>query len=67
MQGIRVGMQRIVLGIQRISLGTQKRELGIRGIMMRMHEIGGGNEGNQDEDLFIGVEMMNKKCGEGQK
>ena len=25
----------------------------------------GGNEGNQRENLLIGVEMMKKKCGEG--
>ena len=25
----------------------------------------GGNKGNHGENLRIGVEMMNKKCGEG--
>ena len=32
----------------------------IRGIRVGMREIGGENEGNQGENLRIGVEMMNK-------
>ena len=33
---------------------------------MRDHfKMRGGNEGNQDENLCIGVKLMNKKCGKG--
>ena len=30
-----------------------------------MRGIGGGNKGNHGENLRLGVEMLNKKCGEG--
>ena len=37
----------------------------MRAIVVGMWETGDGNEGNQRENLLIGVEMMKKKCGEG--
>ena len=30
-----------------------------------MRGIGGGNKENHGENLRLGVEMLNKKCGEG--
>ena len=51
MQGIKVGMWGIGVGMRRIRVGIRKP--------------GGGNKGNHGENLCIGVEMMNKKCGEG--
>ena len=39
----------------------------MQGIRVGMWGIGGVNKGNHGENLRIGVEMMNKKCGEGQK
>ena len=37
----------------------------MRRIRMGMQGIRGGNDGNQGENLRIGVEIMNEKCGEG--
>ena len=51
MQGIRVGMRGIRVGMQGIGVG-------MRGIGVRTREIEGGNEGNQGENLRIGVELM---------
>ena len=39
----------------------------MQGIKVGMWGIRGVNKGNHGENLRIGVEMMNKKCGEGQK
>ena len=50
MQGIRVGMQGV--------------RVGKRGMRMEILEIWCGNEGDQGENLLIGAEAMNKKCGE---
>ena len=36
----------------------------MRGIKVGVWGIGGGNKGNNGENLRIGVEMMNKKYGE---
>ena len=36
----------------------------MRGMKEGMQRIGGGNEGNQGENLRIGVKMMYKKCRE---
>ena len=38
--------------------------MGMRGIRIGIQGIWGGNEGNHDENLSIGEEMINKKCGE---
>ena len=38
--------------------------MGMRGIRVGVWGIGGGNKGNNGENLRIGVEMMNKKYGE---
>ena len=46
MRGIRMGMQGIGVGM--------------RGIRVGMREIGNRNEGNQGENLRIGVEMIKK-------
>ena len=32
---------------------------------MKIRGTGDGNEGGQDENVRIGVKIMNKKCGEG--
>ena len=53
MQGIRVRMRGIMVGMMRM-----------RGIRVGVWGIGGGNKGNNGENLRIGVEMMNKKYGE---
>ena len=53
MLGIRVGMMEI-----------QGIRVGMQGIGIRMRGIGGGNKGNHVENFRIGVEMMNKKCGD---
>ena len=34
------------------------------GIGVGMRGLGGGNEGNQSENLPIGAEMIHNKCGE---
>ena len=47
MRGLRVGM----MGMRGISMGMRSLKVRIRGIR-------GGNEGNQGENLHIGVEMM---------
>ena len=51
MWGIRVGM----MGMRGISVGMM--EMRVKGVVMR--EIGTRNEGNQGENLRIGVELMN--------
>ena len=38
--------------------------MGMRGIRIGIQGIWGGNEGNHGENLSIGEEMINKKCGE---
>ena len=38
--------------------------MGTWGIGVGMWGIGSGNEGNQGENLRIGGEIINKKCGE---
>ena len=68
MRGIRVGMQGIRVGMMGMR-GNQERNAGNRG--GDQGDQGGnkenrvGNAGNQGENPLIGVEMMNKKCGEG--
>ena len=57
MQGIRVGVMRMqgimgIMGLRRIRVGMQGIGVGRRGI-------GGRNEGNQVENLRIGVELIN--------
>ena len=59
MQGIRVGMRRIGVGMQGIRVGMWGTGVGMWGI-------GDGNEGNQGENLCIGIEMM-KKMWRGMK
>ena len=39
--------------------------MGMPGIRVGMREIGVRNEGNQGENLGIGVEVMNQNCGVG--
>ena len=56
MQGIRVGM----MGIRGIRVGMRGIGVGMRGIVVGMRGIG-GNQGNQAENLRLGVEMMNEK------
>ena len=46
-----------MMGMQGIRVGM----IGMRGISMGNRD---RNEGNQGENLHIGVEMMNKKCRE---
>ena len=69
-QGIRVGimgMRGIRVGMQVIRVGM----IGMREIRARIWGIMGGNAGNrcdnagnQSDNIHIGVEMMNEKCGE---
>ena len=58
MWGTRAGMRGTRVGMRGIGVGMQRIRVGMWGIG------GGGNEGNQGANLRIGVEMMNKKCGE---
>ena len=52
MQGIRVGMLGIRMGIREIGVGMW-------GIAVAVWRVGTRNEGNQGENLRIGVELMN--------
>ena len=45
-------------------MGMWEIRVKIRGIRVRVCEIGGMSEENQDENLLVVEEMMNKKCGE---
>ena len=54
MWGIRVRM----MGVRGIGVGMPGIRVGMRGIAV-------GNEEDQDDNLRIRVETMNKKCGEG--
>ena len=67
MQGIRMGMPLLGVGMLGIRAATKEIGVGIEDIGVGMGVIGCGNEGNKGENLRIGVEMMNKKCGEGLK
>ena len=58
MRGIRMGMWRIRMRIRGIGVGMP-------GIRVGMQGIGGRDEGNQGENLHIGVEKMNKKMWKG--
>ena len=44
--------------------GMRRIGVGKRGMRMEILEIWCGNEGDQGENLLIGAEAMNKKCGE---
>ena len=57
MQGIRVGVMRMqgIMGI----MGLRRIRVGMQGIGVGMRGIGGRNEGNQVENLRIGVELIN--------
>ena len=69
--GIKMGimeMRRIrvrMIEIRGIRVGMWGIGVGMRGIRVIMRGIGDGNKGNHGENLRIGLEMMNKKCGEG--
>ena len=58
MQGIKEGMRGIRVGKMGM-LGTRVGMMGMQEIRVGMRGIGARNEGNQDENLCIGVEMMN--------
>ena len=64
MQGIRVGVMRMqgimgIMGLRRIRVGMLGTRVGMQGIGVGMRGIGGRNEGNQVENLRIGVELIN--------
>ena len=60
MRGIRVGMQVIRVGM----IGMREIRARIWGIMGGNAGNRCGNAGNQSDNIHIGVEMMNEKCGE---
>ena len=67
MRGTRVGMmemREITERIRGTEAGMQGIRVGMWGIAMGMRGIGGWNKENHVENLRIGVEMMNKNCGE---
>ena len=64
MRGIRVGMMGM-RGNRVGMMGMRGITVGMRGTGVGMREIGSGNEGNQGENLRIGVELINWNCGEG--
>ena len=55
-----MGMRGIRVGMQEISVGTRGIGMEMQGIRVGMRGTGGGNEGNQGDNLRIGVEMMDK-------
>ena len=61
MWGIRVRM----MGVRGIGVGMPGIRVGMREIGVGMRGIAVGNEEDQDDNLRIRVETMNKKCGEG--
>ena len=46
-------------------IGMRGIRVGMWGIRVGMRGIGGENDGNQGGNFRVGVEMINKKCGEG--
>ena len=61
MRRIRVGM----MGMQVIRVGMWRIRVGMDGVRVGIREIPSRNKGNYDQNVRIGVEMMNEKCGEG--
>ena len=57
---IRVGM----MGMQVIRVAMWGIGVGMHRVRVGMREIANRNKGNYDENVRIGLEMMNKKCGE---
>ena len=55
---------RAMMGMRGIRVGMPGIRVGMMGIGVGMLGLGGGNEGNQSENLPIGVEMIHNKCGE---
>ena len=48
-----------IMGLRRIRVGMLGTRVGMQGIGVGMRGIGGRNEGNQVENLRIGVELIN--------
>ena len=62
MRGIRVGtmgMWRIRVGMLGIRMEIREIGVGMWGIAVGVWRVGARNEGNQGENLRIGVELMN--------
>ena len=59
-QRIRVRM----MGMQVIRVAMWGIAVGMHRFRVAMREIASRNKGNYDENVRIGLEMMNKKCGE---